>query len=734
MATPKAPAATPTEAPPTTDSNSKDSVQKTSRKFALNETNVFKAYEDADTYTQLLNDPFPEYSRIARNKPYPGLAKKFPKIAEGSTASYIQQKPRSLIQKTPGGNVTADGGAEWLGLIAQWALDFEIIPYATEDYPVFEKAQYALEQAYTVGFTCTTAPFYNHGGVWTPDMQMAYWADVIEPSGYKSIKASPYTFLRGWWPEERIDQILADPVAAAKGGWNVANLKQVKTNLAAKDDKSETPAEKQRGLPQNYVVVVNGYQKGVKAPIFTFSPDPKLILRTKANPDPRGHKNIQTLYGGVDGTNPFGRSVIDLVGAWQNLMDNDAQAYQYNRAYNVDPAIRKIGDIGDGDLHPGAEFEVDEGSEANIETIELSSSSLENYPTLYEWQRSVLLNMLNSPTSAGADANDSPLGKTPKGIATAAGQISTDDLTMITHVHDWFQEWAETAVNIYFAERKGKQSLELDPTTADQLRAMAENDPESFNISMLKGDTLTFNFDAKLPIFRFKVDASSSKVQDENTQIQSLEGILSLVKEYPQLEQLIGEEKIAQIYNKIVALSGIHDESELTIDIAALKKQMEEQQQSQNSNESEQERIAESAKAPSVSMAFKDLPGYGKLQVAKMYAVTLRPQDVGLGPDLSPQPQVPGAPSTPPVPNTAQPTPANVANPPSNPQVPAELIQAITTLKKSGLPEVLIPHAIQALTEGIPLEDILKSVTHPDVAQFAAQQPPQPPEGAPNGS
>lgn len=691
--------------------------------FSLSPTNLFTAYSDANTYTGILNDPFPEFSRISRNKPYPNLAKKYPRVAEGSTAAYIQQKPRDLIQQTPTGDVTAPNGQEWLGLIAQWALDFEIIPNATEDYPVFEKAQNMLEQSLTVGFSVTTAPFYNHDGVWSPDMTMQYWGDVIVPAGYKSIKQMPYVFLRGWWPPERIDAILANPDMAKKGGWDVQALALAKEELSTKDYKAETPSEKSRGLPENYVEIITAFQKGVKAPIYTFTPDSKKILRTKANPDPRGHKNVQELYGLVDGTNPMGMSVLELVGAWQNLMDNDVQAYQYSRAYSVDPATLRRGQIGDGELHPGASFTA-QTDDDSIETIDISTQGLTEFPTTYEWQKGVLMNLLNAPTST--ENPEAPLGTTPKGLSLAASQISTDDLTFVNHVHQWFQEWAETALNIYFAERKGKQQLTLDDNTVEQLGELADEDPSKFNKKLLNGNVLTFDFDQKLPVFRFKVDGGSSKIQDEAAQLQSLENLLKTITGDPELMQLAGAEKIAALYNKIVAISGVHDSADLLLDLDTIKQQTEAaaQQQEEATQQAAEGAQAVQAKPPSGSIAFKDMPAFGQLQMAAADNIKLRPQDVGLNPDFTPMtdpnaapPVVPGTPAAAPtvptvgvVAPTATATPPDVAEPPANPQVPKEMIQAVVTLQKAGLPEILIPHAIQALTEGVPLADILASI------------------------
>lgn len=706
---------TPDVSPPSptaTDSNDdqeqrtqKPTKQDNNQYFALTEDNLFESYAYACTYTDLINQPFPEYSRIAHSMPYAGLPKKYPRVTEGSSGSFIEQKPRDLIQQAPSGVITTEGNLEWLNIVGQWIFDNQIIPNAKEDYPVFEKAQNNLEQALTVGCTLTTAPFYNHNGIWSADMTSEFWGDVKIPQGYKSVRSMPYVFFDGWWVPEKIDALLANPKAAADAGWIIANLQQVKEVLSQKDWKAQTPVEKNRGLPEKYVTITKAEQDGVNAPIYTFNPDSKLILRIQQNDDPRGVKNVQTLYGKIDGTNPLGVSVLERgVGSWQNVMDNDVQAYNYNRIYNMDPATKRIGNIGDGDLHPGASFTA-QTSDDDISTIELNSESLTNFPTTYEWSRGILLNRLNSPTSAGD--GDAPLGTTPKGIATAQSILSTDDLTFVQHTHDWFQEWGEAATNITFARRHGKQTLELDQQTADQLRALAEESDgdgnPKFDLSLLNGNNLIFDFDQKLPIFRFSVDGGSSKLQDEASQLQALNGISERIESNPTLQQLTGELMQAKIYNKMILLSGVHDSEDLLIDLKTLEQQIQEQQQNAESEDSIK---AQEAKPPTLAIAFKDLGGLpdgarvkAQLETLKMFGInSVSAQDLAAPPppttDATGNPVVPGS-STP----------------------PAPIVNAVTNLQKAGVPEILIPHAIQALTEHVPLEDVLTA--HQEMANAA---------------
>lgn len=632
----------------------------------VTEKNVFRLYREALEYTNNLTQSFPEFQRIGLAQPSPDLPAKYPRVATGDTAAWMIQKSRTIIQQVPNGLVKNEASTEWLDIYGQFTIDHEIIPNATEDYDVLEKAQHSLKNAFNFGCAVTSAPSYIHpNGEQTPDMTTVYWGDLVVPAGYKSINAMPYVFQKGWWPNETIDALLGQKDLAVSG-WNVDNLKDIRDQKDDKDEQSRTPEEKKRGSSASYAEVVVCHQDGKNAPVIIFSPNSKLILRSKPNSDPRGKKNIQVLYGWTDGVSELGYSVIALVGAWQNLMDNDAQAYQYYGAYNVDPAMLKIGDVGDGELHPGAEFKAQDSS-SDVKLLELTSQSIASYPELYAWQKSVLINMLNSPNSVG-DPN-APLGKTPTGISRAVALTGADDLAITNHVHDWFEDWAEAALNIYFTEHKGIQKVKLDEETAEKLRQLAVESPDKFDAKMLGADNvLTIDYDQEFPIFRYEVESGSSKVQDDALQLKSLQQLLEAVTSNPQLMAMAGNTMIAQIHNRIVTLSGIHDSESLHFDIDKLQKQEQQDSTAQTNT----------AKA-SVTVSYKDLEPAARVEVLK--------KDYGI---YLTEAQLSGTEA------------------PNAPADDGQLQAVMNALLQNGVPEKLIPEAIQALNEGVPITEIIK--------------------------
>ncbi|HET7629982.1 MAG TPA: hypothetical protein VFK03_01270, partial [Candidatus Saccharimonadales bacterium] len=73
----------------------------------LTPDNIFRRYTAAKTYTDKLTLPFPEFARIARNKPIDGLGN-YPKVTDGTTAAIIQKTPKNAVQQLPTGLVVAD--------------------------------------------------------------------------------------------------------------------------------------------------------------------------------------------------------------------------------------------------------------------------------------------------------------------------------------------------------------------------------------------------------------------------------------------------------------------------------------------------------------------------------------------------------------------------------------------------------------------------------------------------
>lgn len=641
----------------------------------LTEENIAEVFRTSRQYTEALTDNFFEYERIARNKPHASIPKELPKTTDGTTASIIRKTPHRVIQQLPTGKVTSDT-EDWLSIVAEFIYTNKIIPNANEGYALLQKCWSVVERFLTFGFCPTYAPFVEHGGYFCTDLRLPYWGDIFLQPGKLSDADSNYIFLRSWWQTKDIDALIESQSKLSKKTektWDVEALKKVKEIVTTKEDKAKTPAEREMNInTKGGIELITGFQRGVGAQFFTFHLQNTgsgskpiyegTIVRRKTNKDPRGELPISFAYGDIDGSNPFGRSIIELVGGMQNLMDGEMQMYQFNRALMLAPPIIKKGNYNKNKLKmvPNAIWDLGTDDKASADTAKLDSSAIANFPNNYGLMKTQILNLLASPdASTSADVGNPGFSKTDAGVKQINANVSVDDNYVRKQFETWFANWSETAINLYFGERTGIEEVQLDDDTADELRKLAEK--EKFDPSLLSDDNkIRINYDTATPALKFEIDASTSKMQDEVKQLQSLQGIVELIDKSQFLQQIVPVDKQLQLWNALVSNSGIEDPEDLTIDDSEME-QMQQQAQMQQEQQMQAEQMAQQ-----------------------------QPQG---------QPQQAQAPPQDPQQGAAM-----------QPQLSPEDQQFITQLQQMGVPDNLIGQALAMLHQGMSVPEILQQL------------------------
>lgn len=511
----------------------------------LTPENIVETFKGSRQYTEGLTDVFREYERIARNKPHASIPKEYPKTTDGTTASIIRKTPHRIIQQLPTGNVISDTN-DWLSIVASFIYTKRIIPNANEGYALLQKSWNVVERFLTFGFCPTYAPFVNRGGYFCTDLRLPYWGDIFMQPGKLSDDDSNYIFMRSWWQTKDIDALIASQEKLSKDverTWDVGVLKQIREMRTTKDDKAMTPTERDKNIDtKGGVELITGFQRGVKSKFYTFHVSSNLIARTKINKDPRGELPISFAYGDIDGSNPFGRSVIDLVGGMQNLMDGEMQMYQYNRALQLNPPLLKKGNWNKNKAKFAPNVIIDLGSspDSSLEPLTIDTTSLANFPNNYGLMKSQLLNLLSSPdTSISAEVGNPGFSKTPQGVEASKANLSVDDNYVRKQFETWFERWSETAVNLYFAERTGVEELQLDEETAEKLKSLAADG--QFDESLLSEDNkIRINYDTATEQLKFRVDPSTSKKQDDIEQMAAVQQAITTVT--PQVGYYMGQD------------------------------------------------------------------------------------------------------------------------------------------------------------------------------------------------
>ncbi len=517
----------------------------------LTEENIVEVFRKSKQYTEGLTDVFPEFERIARNKPHASIPKEYPKTTDGTTASIIRKTPHRIIQRLPVGHVISPTN-DWLTVVSEFIYTDKIIPNANEGYALLQKCWNVVERFLTFGYCPTYAPFVQHAGYFCTDLRLPYWGDIFIQPGKLSDEDSNYIFMRSWWQTADIDALIdaQSKISPKSRTWDVDALNKVKEIVVTKDEKAKTPAEREKNIDtKGGVELITGFQRGVKSTFLTFHMQnvglgkfEGTIVRRKENKDPRGEMPLSFAYGDIDGSNPFGRSIIDLVGSMQNLIDGETQMYQYNRALMLNPPLLKKGswNKNKAKFAPNTIIDLGVNPDSSLEPLKIDSTSLANFPNTYGLMKSQLLNLLSSPdTSISAEIGNPGFSKTPQGVEANKANLNIDDNYVRKQFETWFERWSETAINLYFAERTGVEELQLDFKTADRLRDLAMQG--KFDESLLSEDNrIRIDYDTTTPALKFRVDPSSSKEEDDKEQVVVLQEALKTIT--PQVTYYLGQD------------------------------------------------------------------------------------------------------------------------------------------------------------------------------------------------
>lgn len=584
----------------------------------LDEENIFDLYEKSVEFTEALTEPFPEFSRIARNKPHPKTPKRFPKTTDGTTSAIIKKSPRRTIQQLPTGVIETENKDDYWAIVADFRYRTKILPKANAEYDLIQKCWNTVENGQTFGSQVIYTPMLNHDGEVTPDYLVEYWGDIFVQPRKKSGYDNKYTFRRTWWQEQDVDKLIDDEeqrAAEAKeknipyeSYWDLDNLREIRDAITAKDEKAKTPAEDELMLDPSGIEIVTGFQVGYKSIQYTFNPSKKLILRRKPNKDLRGKMPLDWYYYDVDGSNPLGRSLLDLVGPMQNLIDSDMQAYQYNRALALQPSLNVFGNVNTRQLStaPNAVNKITDTS-ARVEPNVVDTTAIRDYPNIYGLQKSQLMGLTSGDpaTAVSAEVGDPLAGKTPTAIKARNQATSVDDNAMRKGFEAFFENWSETAINLDLGERSGKEDMQLDEETAGKLRDLEEKGVIPMG-TVREDNMTTVDYDTIDGPFKFRVNASTSKVNSEAEQLEALQILVNSLDSSTSLSGVVPDSKKLELWNAIVANSSVEDSEKLEVS----EEELAEMQQMQA--EAAQQAQMQAQGAPEMSMDGGELPIEGE--------------------------------------------------------------------------------------------------------------------------
>ena len=675
----------------------------------LTKENFSEKWEDAKTYMAPLFEPLSEYERIARNRPHPGINAAYPKNTDGTLAAIIQEQPKRTIQQIPTGKVMANGD-QVKSIVCNFVLTQRIIPNAISQADVLQKSWGIMSKSLTFGGYGSMTFFGKHNDYTGADFKLFYIKDAFFERGKLTFADCNIFFVRSWYQVSDIDALIDKHKENEHSKWNVKKLEELKDQIKKKEQEAQSSGEKERNKAVEAIEIITGFQMGIKAKFFVFAPDlgndENGIVGEFDNEDPRGVMPIQWLYANIDFENPLGRGIVELSGGTQNVIDSMLQSYQYMRALQLAPPMVKRGNWNktQAKLQPNALIDLGADANNSLDTLKLDTTALNNFTTDYGLFKSQIIALNNNgDTSISAEVGNPGFSKTSAGVESQNLKLGVSDNYMRKQFEAWFGDVCESMLNIEFANKKGKEELQLDKDTADKLREL--------KAKVTEDDKFVINYDEYTDSLKFTVDASTSDKATSQAQLESLDSLLARIENSPLFTALLDQypEKGVELYNRFTSLTGVEDQEKLAIDLEQFKADREEaeamaQQQAAAAQQAQAQLPAELPIDPSMIPEGEVLPmeqGMEQLPPELLEA----PQE-GLEPAVEPMMEQPMDEFA----NLPDPLEDGVIDDQDLQGLSPEEEEAVYDMQERNIDNEIIAQAIIMMREGVSLEEVAQIV------------------------
>jgi len=676
----------------------------------LTKTNFSEKWEDAKTYMAPLFEPLAEYERIARNRPHPGINKAYPKNTDGTLAAIIQEQPKRTIQQIPTGKVEANGDPV-KSIISNFKLTHEIIPNAISQADVLQKSWGIMSKSLTFGGYGSMTFFGKHNDYTGADFKLFYIKDAFFERGKLTFADCNIFFVRSWYQPSDIDALIEKHKDNENSKWNVKQLEALKLQLKKKEQEAQSSGEKERNKAVEAIEIVTGFQSGIKAKFYVFAPDlgdgEEGIVGEFENEDPRGVMPIQWLYANIDFENPIGRGIVELSGGTQNIIDSMLQSYQYMRALQLAPPMIKTGNWNKAQakLQPNALIDLGSDPNNSFSPLKLDTTALNNFSGDYGLFKSQIIALNNNgDTSISAEVGNPGFSKTSAGVESQNLKLGVSDNYMRKQFEAWFGDVCESMLNIEFANKHGKEELQLDKDTADKIRDLGEKEAAL----VTDDDKFVIDYDEYTDTLKFTVDASTSDKASTQAQLESLDSLLQRIEGSPILSALLQQypDKAVELYNRFTSLTGVEDQEKLGIDLEQFKMDQEEAQMAaeQQAQAQAMQPQAEMPIDPTMIQEGEVLPPMEQLP-----AETVEVPQEGLEQAVAPE-----LPVEQPLEELPEPLADGVIDEQDLIGLDEEETALVTGLQERGFDNEIIAQFIIMLREGVPAEEAIQIIGQAD--------------------
>lgn len=608
--------------------------------FPFTAAELCKKLDDSQEFMDKVTYGFRERNeRIFYRKPSVNTQgqMEYSELVDNTLASYLEKMPKNVIQKLPSFTVDAHTRNKAEDLVYEFIAKKIILRTgSSKGYGLLQKQWIELRGAATFGACAVYLPFESDHGEYTVGEVPIYWGDLYPEAYANNINSANFATFRSLKTEGSLKKILAGIDDELGGTWSKSGIEEVLAYGAGQTTGKNA---------QNYKVQMEGLPQGMYETfvytdddwVTTFHYASQSILRVIPNHSHR--RRVVGLYSDYDGSSIMGRSLIDMAYGIQQTLTSLLRNFVYTADYNTDPAkVVKGISLNEDNFHltkGNTMFLNDE--EGKMDLLPIDTTTLQNFPALYNLLMGVLLRSLpSSDATLPAGSGDPNQSKTQAGVNSQDNKADIENNYYRKNYEQYFEMVLENKMNIYIAEVKAiteknsmtEASIIIDEEYANLIR---EVDPDFINkenkvrldLTNVKGVNISVDFESTRQM---------AKEEDLKRLNTFMTGFFEAAKSDPSMAKVM-RSVLPLLMEEMTKSSNLENSAKISevMKEALVQATQEEAQNAQAEREAkanEGKQPMQEVKPPTVSISFKDLPPAGKIQAAQKYGIQLTAEDV----------------------------------------------------------------------------------------------------------
>lgn len=555
----------------------------------------------------------------------------YAELVDNTLASYLEKMPKNVIQKLPTFTVDAHTRSKAEDLVYEFIAKKIILRTgSSKGYGLLQKHWIAMRNAATFGACAAYLPFLNDHGEYTVGFEPIYWGDLYPEAYANNLNSANYVQFRNLKTKGDLEKIMAGLDDEQGGTWSKSGLQTVLDYGTGQNSGKDTTNYKvqMEGLPNNmYELFVYVDERWV----ITYHYASQTILRTV--PNLSGRARVVGLYSDFDGSSIMGRSMVDLAYGVQQTLTSLLRNFVYTADYNTDPAKFVKGVNLDEDR-----FNLEKGNtmflndeDGNVQLLPIDTTTLQNFPNLYSLLKTVLLTSLPSSndSSISAGVGDPTYSKTQAGVNSQNEKADVENNYYRKNYEQFFELTLENQINVYIAEVRAiaeqNNALPLIKLDEEYANLVREVDPSFINdrnevrldLSDVKNVNISVDFESTREL---------AKEEDLKRLNTFMTGFFEAAKSDPSMGKVM-RSIMPLMMEEMTKSSNLENSAKIAEVMKEALAQAQEEEKQAMAMEQEQKAM-DNVKAPTVNIAFKDLPAAGKIQAAAKYGIDLTADDV----------------------------------------------------------------------------------------------------------